>query len=135
MYQLIIYAAENTVVYLEDEQVCCLSNISKAWSGNYVILTFDVSKPIIFEPSSKQTVFSPVFTSTSLFPLLSSQRVCQLKRHLSFYFLFPVCVFYQHLFLSYSSTHSFDISFIPSKQTKHSSALQEICKSTQTFFL
>lgn len=94
MYQFIIYAAENTVDYLEDEQVGSLSNTSKAWSGNYVILTFKGSKPIIFEPSSKQTILSPVFTSTSVFPLLSSQRVYQLKHHLSFYFLFPVCVYY-----------------------------------------
>jgi len=94
MYQLIIYVAENTVDYLEDEQVRCLFNNSKACPGNYVILTFKVSNTIIFQPSSKQTVVSCLFTSTSLYALLSSQRACQLKHHLSFYFLFPVYVFY-----------------------------------------
>lgn len=94
MYQLIIYTAENTVDYLEDEQVGCLCKNSKAWPGNYVILTFKVSKMIIFQICSKQTVLSSVFTSTSLFALLSSQRACQLKHHLSFYFPFPVYVFY-----------------------------------------
>lgn len=94
MFQLILYAAENTVEYLEDEQVECLCNNSKAWLGNYVILTFKVSKTIILQRSSKQTILYSVFTSTSLFALLSSQRTCQLKHHLSFYFPFPVYVIY-----------------------------------------
>lgn len=94
MYQLIIYTAENIVDYLEDEQVGCLCKNSKAWPGNYVILTFKVSKMIIFQTCSKQTALFSVFNFTSLFALLSSQRACQLKHHLSFYFPFPVYVFY-----------------------------------------
>lgn len=86
MYQLIIYAAENTVDYLEDEQVWSPSNTSKAWSRNYVILTFKGSKPITFEPTSKQTILSPVFTSAQFSP--SCPHKGPISLNITFHFIF-----------------------------------------------
>lgn len=136
MYQLIIYAAENTVDYLEDEQVGCLCNNSKAWPGNYVILTFKVQTQLFFS----QAVNKQYSLLSSLPPhfLPSCPHKEPVSLNITFPFIFHfLSMYFISTFFCFTVLHtdSTSASSLASStvQTRHCSVLWEICKSTQTF--
>lgn len=137
MYRLIIYAAENTVDYLEDEQFGCLCNSSKAWPGNYVILTFKVSKTIVFS----QAVNKQYSLLSSLPPhfLSSCPHRGPVSLNITFSFIFHfLSMYFISTFFYFTVLHT-DLTSASSLasstvQTRHCSPLWEICKSTQTWF-
>lgn len=78
-----------------------------------------------------------LFSSVSTSALLSSQRACQLTLHFLFIFrvlsLYFISTFFYFTVLHTDSTSASSLTS-SAVQTRRSSALWQICKSTQTFF-